>query len=130
MPAHPVALALLKAAEFPIAAPSANRSTQISPTTAEHVLRGLNGRIDMILDAGPTSGGLESTVIDLTVQPPRLLRPGLVSVAELNAVIGEVNVGQHVIERQARNRRDRPGCYRGITLPGPNWLSRGSQRWT
>src|SRR5207244_3219068 len=66
VPAHPVALALLKAAGVPLAAPSANRSTQLSPTCAEHVLRGLDGRIDMVLDAGPTSGGLESTVLDVT----------------------------------------------------------------
>jgi L-threonylcarbamoyladenylate synthase len=94
VPAHPTALALLRASELPIAAPSANRATQISPTTAEHVFRGLNGRVDMILDAGPTPGGLESTVIDLTVQPPKLLRPGLVSIAELNPLIGEVDVAQ------------------------------------
>jgi len=57
VPAHPVALALLQAAKLPIAAPSANRATQLSPTTAEHVHRGLDGRVDLILDAGPTSGG-------------------------------------------------------------------------
>src|SRR5262249_43529419 len=57
MPAHPVALALIRAAEVPVAAPSANRSTQLSPTRAEHVLHGLGGRIDLILDGGPTSGG-------------------------------------------------------------------------
>jgi L-threonylcarbamoyladenylate synthase len=94
VPAHPVALALLEAADLPIAAPSANRATQVSPTTADHVFRGLNGRVDIILDTGPTPGGLESTVIDLTVQPPKLLRPGLVSIAELNALIGEVDAGQ------------------------------------
>ncbi len=66
VPAHPVALALLQAVKLPIAAPSANRATQLSPTTAEHVHRGLDGRVDLILDAGPTSGGLESTVIDVT----------------------------------------------------------------
>lgn len=93
IPAHPVALALLKAAQVPVAAPSANRSMQISPTTAQHVLSGLRGRVDLILDAGPTTGGLESTVLDLTVTPPRLLRPGLVTLAQLEAVIGEVASG-------------------------------------
>jgi L-threonylcarbamoyladenylate synthase len=88
VPSHPVALALLQAAGVPIAAPSANRSEAISPTTAEHVLKGLDGRIDLVLDAGPTSGGLESTVLDLSSSPPRLLRPGLVSRAEIEAVIG------------------------------------------
>ncbi len=90
VPSHPVALELLQAAALPIAAPSANRSNLISPTNAEHVRRGLEGRIDMILDAGPTAGGLESTVIDLTVDPPRLLRPGLVTVAQLEAVVGPI----------------------------------------
>ncbi|HEY7328117.1 MAG TPA: L-threonylcarbamoyladenylate synthase [Gemmataceae bacterium] len=88
VPAHPVAQALLRAADLPIAAPSANRSTELSPTRAEHVLRGLDGRIDMLLDAGPTSGGIESTVLDLTTISPRLLRPGPIGVAELETVIG------------------------------------------
>jgi L-threonylcarbamoyladenylate synthase len=88
VPAHPVAQALLRAAGLPIAAPSANRSTELSPTQAEHVLRGLEGRIEMLLDGGPTSGGIESTVLNLTTIPPRLLRPGPIRVAELEAVIG------------------------------------------
>jgi L-threonylcarbamoyladenylate synthase len=90
MPAHPVALALLRACGFPLAAPSANRSSELSPTLPEHVLRGLADRIDLLLDAGPTSGGLESTVLDLTTQPPRLLRPGLVTIAELEALLGPI----------------------------------------
>src|SRR5204862_2820372 len=76
MPAHPVALALIRAAGVPVAAPSANRSTALSPTRAEHVLRGLDGRIDLVLDGGHAPGGIESTVLDLTSTPPRLLRPG------------------------------------------------------
>jgi L-threonylcarbamoyladenylate synthase len=88
VPAHPVALALLRAVELPLAAPSANRSSQLSPTRAEHVWRGLAGRINLILDGGPTSGGIESTVLDVTTTPPRLLRPGLVSASELEAVVG------------------------------------------
>ncbi len=90
IPAHPVALALLHAASLPIAAPSANRSTELSPTRAEHVLRGLDGRIDVLLDGGQTAGGIESTVLDLTAQPPRLLRPGLIGVAALEAIVGPV----------------------------------------
>jgi L-threonylcarbamoyladenylate synthase len=90
VPAHPVALALLRAAGLPVAAPSANRSTGLSPTRAEHVLRGLDGRIDLVLDGGPTAGGLESTVLDVTGNPPRLLRPGLVGPAEIEAAIGPV----------------------------------------
>src|SRR5207249_2299162 len=90
VPAHPVALALLRAAGLPVAAPSANRSTHLSPTLARHVLQGLGGRIDLLLDGGPTVGGLESTVLDLTASPPRLLRPGLVSPAEIEAVVGPI----------------------------------------
>jgi L-threonylcarbamoyladenylate synthase len=90
VPAHPVALALLRATALSVAAPSANRSTGLSPTRAEHVLRGLGGRIDLILDGGPTAGGLESTVLDMTTDPPRLLRPGLVTPAEIEAEIGPI----------------------------------------
>lgn len=90
VPAHPIAQALLREAGIPIAAPSANRSTELSPTRAEHVLKSLGGRIDLVLDGGPTPGGLESTVLDLTSIPPRLLRPGLVAPRELEAVIGPI----------------------------------------
>ena len=90
VPIHPVALALLRAADMPIAAPSANPSTQLSPTRAGHVLEGLAGRIDLLLDGGPTPGGLESTVLDVTTSPPRLLRPGLVTPAQLEEVVGTV----------------------------------------
>ena len=75
----------------PVAAPSANRSAELSPTLAEHVLRGLAGRIDLVLDGGPTAGGIESTVLDMTTSPPRLLRPGLIGPAELEAVIGPIS---------------------------------------
>jgi L-threonylcarbamoyladenylate synthase len=90
VPAHPVAQALLQAAGVPVAAPSANRSAGLSPTRAEHVRAALDGRIPLILDGGPTPGGLESTVLDVTVSPPRLLRPGLVNPAEIEAVVGPV----------------------------------------
>jgi L-threonylcarbamoyladenylate synthase len=90
VPAHPVAQALLQATGLLIAAPSANRSTELSPTRAEHVLHGLEGRIEMLLDGGPTTGGIESTVLELTTTPPRLLRPGLIGVAELGTVIGSM----------------------------------------
>ncbi|MBI2805099.1 MAG: threonylcarbamoyl-AMP synthase [Planctomycetes bacterium] len=93
VPAHPVALALLRKCDVPLAAPSANRSTELSPTRAEHVMQGLAGRIDLVLDAGPTLGGLESTVLDLTTDPPRLLRPGLVTAGQIQAVIGAIVSG-------------------------------------
>ncbi len=88
MPAHPVALDLIGRAGVPIAAPSANRFGQISPTTAEHVRAGLADRVIMILDAGPTQIGIESTVVSLTQDPPAVLRPGMIPRAELEAVTG------------------------------------------
>lgn len=90
VPAHPVALALIRAAGVPIAAPSANRSTHLSPTRARHVLASLSEAVDLLLDAGPTPGGLESTVVDVTCTPARLLRPGLVAPAQLEEIIGPV----------------------------------------
>lgn len=92
IPAHPVALALIRAAGIPVAAPSANLSNRLSPTRAEHVLADLDGRIDAVLDAGPCPGGLESTVLDLTTSPPRLLRPGLLTPEEIAALIGPIAV--------------------------------------
>lgn len=92
-PAHPVARGLIAAAGVPVAAPSANRSGGLSPTTAGHVLSTLSGRVDLVLDGGPCHGGLESTVVDLTGPVPRLLRPGLVRVGMLEAIVGPVEVG-------------------------------------
>lgn len=87
VPAHQVARALL-ASGLAIAAPSANRSMRLSPTTAAHVLRDLEGRVELILDGGATPGGIESTVVDLSSPQPRLLRPGLIAPAEIEAVVG------------------------------------------
>jgi L-threonylcarbamoyladenylate synthase len=86
-PNHAVARALITEAGVPIAAPSANRSTGLSPTRAEHVLAALNGRIDLILDGGPCPGGIESTVVDATGKTVRLLRPGLITVPMLESVV-------------------------------------------
>jgi L-threonylcarbamoyladenylate synthase len=93
VPAHPVALALLRASGLPLAAPSANRSNRLSPTLASHVLHHLQGAIELVLDAGPTSGGLESTVLDVTTTAPRLLRPGLVTRSQIEALIGPIDLG-------------------------------------
>jgi L-threonylcarbamoyladenylate synthase len=90
VPAHPVAQALLRTAGVPVAAPSANRSMRLSPTRAEHVLGDLNGVIELVLDGGPTPGGLESTVLSLAADPPQLLRPGLVPPAAIEEVIGPI----------------------------------------
>ena len=93
VPAHPVARALLLAASLPVAAPSANLFSRPSPTLAAHVLDDLNGRIDMVLDAGPTPVGVESTVLDLTVDPPVVLRPGAISVEMLRTAVPSVQFG-------------------------------------
>lgn len=89
-PAHPVAQKLLIAAAIPIAAPSANPSGELSPTAAEHLRSALAGHVDLILDAGATQVGIESTVVDLTSDPPQLLRPGYVGPAQIEAVIGPI----------------------------------------
>jgi L-threonylcarbamoyladenylate synthase len=88
MPAHPVARALIEAAQLAIAAPSANRFTQLSPTTAEHVRQGLGDRVDYILDGGACIVGIESTVLSLAEDAPLLLRPGGVSREQIEAMIG------------------------------------------
>ena len=111
VPAHPVAQALLRAVGAPIAAPSANRSSELSPTRAEHVLRALDGRIDLVLDGGPTAGGIESTVLDITTSPPRLLRPGLIAPAELEAVVGPISRAAGALQT-------------GAALPSPGMLPR------
>jgi L-threonylcarbamoyladenylate synthase len=90
MPGHPVALALIRAAGVPLAAPSANRSSELSPTRAAHVLAGLGGRIDLVLDGGPTANGIESTVLSLAGERPVLLRPGPIAVSELERVVGPI----------------------------------------
>jgi L-threonylcarbamoyladenylate synthase len=89
-PRHPIAQALIYAAGCPIAAPSANRFSHTSPTTAQHVFDDLHGRVELILDGGPTSIGVESTVLDLSGDRPRLLRPGGVSLEALEAVLGPI----------------------------------------
>lgn len=90
MPDHPVALALLRKLGKPVAAPSANRSGKPSPTEANHVLEDLQGRIPFVLDGGATGIGVESTVLDMTIMPPVILRPGGVTKEMLEAVIGPV----------------------------------------
>ncbi|MEI5666402.1 L-threonylcarbamoyladenylate synthase [Bosea sp. CCNWLW174] len=92
VPSHPVARAVLQAAGRPIAAPSANRSGRVSPTQAEHVFADLDGRIDAVLDAGPTAVGVESSIVACLGGAPRLLRPGGVPRAALEAAIGQALV--------------------------------------
>jgi L-threonylcarbamoyladenylate synthase len=108
MPAHPVALALIHAAQKPLAAPSANRSGLPSPTTAQHVFDDLRGRIPLILDAGPTHIGLESTVLDVTCTPPVILRPGGIAREDIEAVAGHLPE----VMSEAQRRRSPGTRYR------------------
>lgn len=94
VPSHPVALALLAAADLPIAAPSANRFSRPSPTRASHVLADLDGRVDLVLDAGPSPIGLESTVLDLTTPRPLLRRPGGVTFEALRALLPDLEASE------------------------------------
>lgn len=105
-PAHPVALALVRATGRPLAAPSANRSQHLSPTRAEHVLSSLGDAVDLILDAGPTEAGLESTIVDL--RPPfRILRPGPLAPSELEAALGPLVLWAGAVD--PAERQDAPG---------------------
>src|SRR5208282_3467561 len=102
-------VALLRAVGRPVAAPSANRSGQVSPTTARHVLDGLAGRVAAVLDSGPCQVGVESTVLDLSGERPFLLRPGGATVEAIEALIGPVGRGiPHVVAEAARTPRS-PG---------------------
>jgi len=92
MPAHEIALGLIRASKRPIAAPSANISGKPSPTLAEHVIDDFYGRIECIIDGGETKIGVESTVLDLTTKPPTLLRPGGLPIEEIERVIGKIKI--------------------------------------
>jgi L-threonylcarbamoyladenylate synthase len=91
VPAHPVALGLLRRVDFPVAAPSANPAGQVSPTMADHVLKGLGDRVALVLDGGATPRGIESTVVSLVGPRPLLLRPGALPVSEIEAVVGPLD---------------------------------------
>ena len=102
-PSHPFIKAVIRRCDFPLAAPSANLSGRISPTSAEHVRKQLGGKILLIVDGGPSQVGIESTVLDLTVSPPQVLRPGMIHAESLAAVVGkaqnekaEVRAGVHL----------------------------------
>lgn len=92
-PDQPITRLLITRLGQPLAAPSANRSLRLSPTTAAHVLEGLGARVDLILDAGPCGRGIESTVVDCTVSPPTILRPGPLTASALAAVVGAAPEG-------------------------------------
>lgn len=109
MPSHPAARAVIDAGGGYIAAPSANTSGRPSPTRAEHVAEDLDGRIEMIVDGGPVEIGVESTILDMTVTPPMILRPGAVTREMLEELIGEVAVDQTLLKADSRTAPKAPG---------------------
>jgi len=111
VPAHPVAHALLVAAGIPVAAPSANLFSRPSPTRAGHVLDDLDGRIDLIVDGGPTTHGVESTVLDLSTDTPIVLRPGAITIEMLREVVPRVEARTQRPDEDAR-------------MPSPGLLSK------
>ncbi|BCL84157.1 threonylcarbamoyl-AMP synthase [Ktedonobacteria bacterium brp13] len=112
MPSHPVARALLRAAALPIAAPSANRFMHVSPTTAQHAYADLNGRVPLILDGGPCSVGVESTVLNLCSEIPTILRPGGISLEALQSVLPQVQ------SPEARNNQTGEQEKQELAAPG------------
>ncbi|MDJ0753820.1 MAG: L-threonylcarbamoyladenylate synthase [Ardenticatenaceae bacterium] len=129
-PAHPVAQALIAAAGTPIGAPSANRFSRTSPTTAQHVYEDLRGRVDIILDGGSTPVGVESTVLDLTREPPLVLRPGGVPLEALRAILGDglwvMGNGAEVEGYKAEGALPSPGMMDRHYAPRtPLWLFDG-----
>lgn len=118
MPSHPLALALIRTAGVPIAAPSANRFGHTSPTTADHVLEDLDGRIDAILDGGPTAVGVESTVLDPNQSPMLIYRPGAITATMIEEVAGPVCIFQPVA-KEVENPASLPSPGVGIRHYAP-----------
>lgn len=109
MPENKIAQSLIKESGFPLAAPSANVSGRPSPTTAKHVYDDMNGKISMIVDGGKTKIGIESTVIDLTRKTPMLLRPGAITLEQLQEIIGKITVHPTIQERKSKSVHRAPG---------------------
>ncbi|EAE7094440.1 threonylcarbamoyl-AMP synthase [Listeria monocytogenes] len=125
MPEHPVSLALINAANVPVAAPSANRSGKPSPTTADHVIEDLDGKIAGIIDGGPTGVGLESTVIDCSSEMPIILRPGGITKEQIEQVIGPVDISTNNTNETEKPKA--PGMkYTHYAPKAPVYLIEGS----
>lgn len=122
MPDHSIAQALICAAGVPIAAPSANRFGHVSPTTAQHVLDDLEGRIDLVLDGGATPIGVESTVLDVTTQPPRILRPGGVTREQIQAALAGAGKRLEIGDWRSTSNLQSPISQSPISLPSPGML--------
>lgn len=120
-PAHALCRSIIQAADVPVAAPSGNTSGRPSPTTAQHMLEDMEGKIDAIVDGGPCAVGVESTIIDLTCTPPRLLRPGGITLEQLREVLGTVDVDPAVTRLMGAGEQPRaPGMkYRHYAPKAP-----------
>lgn len=120
-PDHVLCRKIIAAADVPVAAPSGNTSGRPSPTTAAHMLEDMDGKIDAILDGGPCTVGVESTIVDLTCQPPQLLRPGGVTLEQLREVLGEVEINPAVLRKMREGEKPRaPGMkYRHYAPQAP-----------
>lgn len=120
-PAHPLCREIIRLADVPVAAPSGNTSGRPSPTTASHMREDMDGKIDAIVDGGPCAVGVESTIIDLTCVPPRLLRPGGITLEQLEAVLGEVAVDPAVTRLMGAGEKPKaPGMkYRHYAPKAP-----------
>ena len=120
-PDHALCRKIIAAADVPVAAPSGNISGRPSPTTAAHMLEDMDGKIDAIMEGGPCGVGVEFTIIDLTCQPPRLLRPGGVTLEQLREVLGEVAVDEAVTRILKEGEKPRaPGMkYRHYAPQAP-----------
>jgi L-threonylcarbamoyladenylate synthase len=119
MPAHPVALEVIRRAGVPIAAPSANRFGHTSPTTAAHVLEDLDGRIDAVVDAGETVVGVESTVLDPNASPMIVYRPGAITLEQIRAVAGQVELFAERTELASEPREALPSPGVGLRHYAP-----------
>jgi L-threonylcarbamoyladenylate synthase len=119
MPAHPVAFEVIRQAEVPIAAPSANVFGRISPTTAAHVLEDLDGKIDAVVDAGPTQHGVESTVLDPTQSPMMIYRPGAITAQQIREIAGPVDYFEDRMLPSAAARASLPSPGIGLRHYAP-----------
>jgi L-threonylcarbamoyladenylate synthase len=126
-PSNEIALALIKASKKPIAAPSANTSGKPSPTEAGHVVEDLMGKVDMIIDGGPTNIGVESSVVDMTVGVPMILRPGAVTEEDITRVLGKCECDPAIIRSDEKLVPKSPGQkYRHYSPKAEVVLYKGS----
>lgn len=129
VPAHKIAREIIRLSGLPIAAPSANISGKPSPTIASHVIEDLSGRVDMIVDGGDANIGLESTVLDLTGTVPMILRPGGITKAMLESVVGEISLDQHMLSASEHEVPRSPGMkYRHYAPKGKLTIFNGDSQ--